>query len=132
MKRIILIIFIITCLLDVIYSQEKNTTSRIDSTLLGVIKISKPTDSVAGDFSPNGDGIKDKFIFRSANVSKVSVEVIDATDNVMFKSEKLESEWDGRDLKGKLAKDGMYFYTVNAVGIAGKRYTSKGTIYLKR
>ena len=70
------------CLLGGLFAQVKTSS---DSTH-GVIKVSKPTDSVASDFSPNGDGIKDVFVFSTTSISRVTVVVVDATGNIIFQA----------------------------------------------
>jgi flagellar hook assembly protein FlgD len=44
----------------------------------------------------------------------------------------VEGQWDGKDMKGKPAKEGTYFYILNALGADGKKYNKKGKINLTR
>jgi hypothetical protein len=44
----------------------------------------------------------------------------------------LNSKWDGTDLDGRKANEGIYFVVQTAVGIDGKKYDQKATINLTR
>ena len=40
--------------------------------------------------------------------------------------------WDGNNKSGKAVKDGVYFYSMTAVGKNGKEYKHKGSVSLFR
>ncbi|HEY0030347.1 MAG TPA: gliding motility-associated C-terminal domain-containing protein [Bacteroidia bacterium] len=88
--------------------------------------------SASGDFSPNQDGDKDYFGFNAENLISQNVVVFDKNSTIVYKSESLSARWDGTNLKGKPAKDGVYFYIQKAEGKDGKKYEQSGKITLKR
>jgi|GEM_PF-1151249 len=88
--------------------------------------------SVPKDFSPNGDGILDVFVFQSKNIAKMNAKIFDNKGTIVYKSESIDAKWDGKDLQGKDAKEGVYFYIINAEGVDGKKYEPKGSINLTR
>jgi gliding motility-associated-like protein len=88
--------------------------------------------SVSGDFSPNGDGVRDYFGFNAENLINQNVMVFDKNSTIVYRSESLSAKWDGTNLKGKLAKEGEYFYIQKAEGKDGKKYEQSGKIILKR
>ena len=98
-----------------------------------VTTFSQTNDTIAAEFSPNGDGIKDYYIFTFKNGKKMDVVINDIQGNVIFKSDgSKEVKWDGTDLEGKPAKDGIYFYSSKGIGNDNKEYSIKGKIKLKR
>ncbi len=88
--------------------------------------------SVPKEFSPNGDGVLDELYFKIKNIAKMKAEIFDNKGNVVYKSESIDAKWDGKDLSGKEAKEGIYFYLINAEGADGKKYEPKGSIKLTR
>jgi large repetitive protein len=80
-------------------------------------------------FSPNGDGVKDttRFFFRLAGVADVAVEIVDERGRVVRRHEGpellgIESgsfEWDGRNDRGQVARDGDY--SLRALGAGGQQ-----------
>jgi gliding motility-associated-like protein len=88
--------------------------------------------SAPKEFTPNGDGNHDILRFNTQNITSMSVTVFDKNGTIFYKSESLDAKWDGTDLKGLKAKDGVYFFIQTAQGVDGKKYEQKGAISLKR
>lgn len=88
--------------------------------------------SMPTSFSPNGDGDKDFFVFKSNNIVNMSAIVFDKTGKTVYIWDPNHNKWDGKDLKGKKVKEGVYFYFQTAEGVDGKKYEQKGTINLTR
>jgi gliding motility-associated-like protein len=88
--------------------------------------------SAPKEFTPNGDGNQDILSFKPVNMVSMSVLVFDKHGTIYYKSESLDAKWDGKDLKGQKAREGMYFVIQTAVGVDGKKYEQKGTISLTR
>ena len=104
-----------------------------DSVKIEVIaKANSSVRSASGDFSPNGDGIRDYFGFNAENLIKQNVVVFDKNSNVVYKSESLSAKWDGTNLNGTPVKEGEYFYIQKAEGKDEKKYEQSGKITLKR
>lgn len=119
-----------------LYTITLTSTSAEGKTSTDSVKIEVTGNSsihaTSGDFSPNADGKKDDFSFKAENMVSMSVEVFDKNSNIVYKSESLNAKWDGKNLKGKPAKDGVYFYIQKAEGLDGKKYEQNGKIELKR
>jgi gliding motility-associated-like protein len=88
--------------------------------------------SIPTSFSPNGDGDKDFFVFKSANIINLSAIVVDPKGKTVFVGDVTKNRWDGKDLKGKKVKEGAYFYFLTAEGVDGKKFEQKGKIILSR
>jgi gliding motility-associated-like protein len=88
--------------------------------------------SIPTTFSPNGDGEVDVFRFNSQDIANMDVLIFDKTGTTIYKWQGTKGQWDGKDLNGKPAKEGTYFFIVNAVGVDGKKYDQKGKINLVR
>ncbi|MGZ4077735.1 MAG: T9SS type B sorting domain-containing protein, partial [Bacteroidia bacterium] len=112
-------------------SMNADGKSAVDSIKIEVTGNSS-IHSTSGDFSPNGDGKQDDFSFNAENMVSMSVEVFDVNSNVVYRSESLYAKWDGKNLKGKPVKDGVYYYIQKAEGLDGKKYEQKGKINLTR
>lgn len=62
-------------------------------------------------FTPNGDGINDRFGVEGAQLDGYDLEVFDRWGRSMFKSDRSDRRWDGR-LKGDAVPDGIYLYVL--------------------
>ncbi|WP_129713783.1 gliding motility-associated C-terminal domain-containing protein [Pedobacter sp. SYP-B3415] len=71
---------------------------------------------ISGGFSPNGDGINDKFIVNNAGNRKVSLEVFNRWANRVYKNTTYDNSWDGRCNVGlhigSEVPAGTYYYVV--------------------
>lgn len=88
--------------------------------------------SIPTTFSPNGDGEVDVFSVNSKDIANMNVLIFDKTGTTIYKWQGTKGQWDGKDLNGKPAKEGTYFFIVDAVGVDGKKYDQKGKINLVR
>ena len=88
--------------------------------------------SASGDFSPNGDGLRDYFGFNAENLINQTVVVFDKNKMIVYQSGSLAAKWDGTNLKGKPVKEGEYYYIQKAEGKDSKKYEQSGKIILKR
>lgn len=84
------------------------------------------------EFSPNGDGVLDVLSFNLKFIAKLNAKIFDKKGTVVYKSERTDGKWDGKDLQGKDVEQGTYFYIINAEGLDGKKYEPKGSINLTR
>ena len=119
-----------------IYSVVLTSTNNKGQTAIDSIKVevtgNSSISSIPKDFSPNGDGVLDVFVFQTKNIAAMSAKIFDKKGTVVYKSESTDAKWDGKDLQGKDAKEGIYFYIINAEGVDGKKYEPKGSINLAR
>jgi len=90
---------------------------------------------VPSAFSPNADGINDKFGVFAVDFTSVSLAVYDRWGGQVFQSSAGIPEWDGR-VDGELAANGTYMYVavVDGTGFNGEVLTRtvSGTVVLVR
>lgn len=73
-------------------------------------------------FTPNGDGVNDKFMEGK------NIKIFDRNGNTLYEG---NEGWDG-NYKGKKADNDTYFYYIKYTEIDGSEKTAKGYIMLKR
>ncbi|WP_346321079.1 Ig-like domain-containing protein, partial [Chitinophaga sp. YIM B06452] len=82
-------------------------------------------------FSPNGDGVNDRFVIGNAGSDKISLEVYNRWGNVVYKSTEYSNDWNGTcNLgihMGQDLPDGTYYYVV-VNSTTGERYVNFITI----
>jgi gliding motility-associated-like protein len=88
-------------------------------------------------FSPNRDGINDKYVIIRPYSTRISLEVYNRWGSVVYRSEDYNNEWDGRGnqstLMGNELADGTYYYIITSLDKqTGKLSKFKGFIVLKR
>jgi gliding motility-associated-like protein len=99
----------------------------------------KPNITIPNAFSPNGDGLNDKFMAQGIFIQNLTgniatdyqLRVYDRWGQVLYETHDLNDGWDGT-YKGKLAEIGVYVYDMTALGNNKKRYNYKGTFNLLR
>jgi gliding motility-associated-like protein len=71
-------------------------------------EVGKPT--VPNTFSPNGDGLNDKFVILIDNEQLYSLMILDKNGKLVFESNDKNNVWDGRDYKsGAVCPTGTYY-----------------------
>lgn len=111
-----------------------NKGSCIESTTK-VITVDFPSQlTVPNIFTPNGDNINDVFYFKSVNLTYISITISDRWGHRVYEltTDKGNVLWDGKNQYGNDASDGVYFYTLKAIGKDGNEFAKKGTITLLR
>lgn len=114
-----------------LYSKNIDGVSAIDTATIEVYGNSSVNPQQAV-FSPNGDGTDDYFIINPIDVASMQVIILDSDGKTVIKSKNLDFRWDGKDTKGKDAKEGKYLYMIKAVGKDGKKFNKQGIINLTR
>lgn len=86
-------------------------------------------------FSPNGDGIQDRFQLEyREGISEYSFEIFDRYGRPFFRSKNPEQSWDGR-LNGKNASEGVYYWVARYTCFAQgefRQQVKKGHVSLLR
>lgn len=84
-------------------------------------------------FSPNGDGINDKWkIYEDRGcLSKVSVKVYNRNGSLVYESPDYFNDWDGT-YKGKPVPDATYYAVINFNLVYGKKITTKTDLTILR
>lgn len=85
-------------------------------------------------FTPNGDNINDLFFLKANNLSQISIWIYDRWGHLVYElaSSTGNIAWDGKNIYGKDAADGTYFYVLKSVGKDGVEHNTKGSINLFR
>ena len=84
-------------------------------------------------FSPNGDGINDRFSVFGVGLQRTSMEVYNRYGQIVYRSSDYVAEWNGIHQKtGKPCLPGNYVYIIRLVTSAGIQQTFKGNIILIR
>ena len=119
-----------------VYSVILNSINVDGKTATDSIKIEVTGNSsirdIPKEFSPNGDGKVDVFVLQSKNIVHMNAKIFDNKGTIVYKSEGVGAKWDGTDLQGQKAQEGIYFYLINAEGVDGKKYEQKGSVKLIR
>ncbi len=86
-----------------------------------------------GSFSPNGDGYKDTWTPLIMNAKSATMKIADPeTGELLFESTFPNVTWDGGDLKGKIVKEGVYWFDIQGVAINDKPFSEQGNITLEK
>lgn len=104
-------------------------------TIVKVIVVDIPSKLVVPNvFTPNGDNSNDVFFIKAANLSEITAIIYDRWGNKVYEltTDKGNIAWDGKNMSGKDAPDGTYFYIITAKGKDGLSYDTKGNVSLYR
>jgi len=110
---------------------EMTDSTAVDSTALQASKLEMPNA-----FSPNNDGINDKYQAKSTyqNIVEFRGMIFNRWGQCLYTWTdwtNLDKGWDGT-YKGKPVKDGVYFVRVRAKGGDGKEYDIRRDVNLLR
>jgi gliding motility-associated-like protein len=76
-------------------------------------------------FSPNGDGISDRFLVEYSGSQPFTLKIMDRWGGVVYASRNKLEGWDGLKNGGGLAPEGVYFYVLQ---IGSKEYSGNITL----
>jgi len=98
------------------------------------IKVTENIDiqNIPNIFTPNGDGINDRFRFSSDQFAEIEVIIIDQNGGKAARITDTDSGWDGTLKSGAEAQDGTYLYTIFATSHSGQKIQQKGWVRLVR
>ncbi len=86
-------------------------------------------------FTPNQDGINDGFNFSGGCLNAVNKKIFNRWGQLLFESNQIAEEWNGRTKAGEKAPEGTYFYIFTISLIENGNETTKifkGTVTLLR
>ena len=97
-----------------------------------VVTVNAPCLDPAKIFTPNNDGLYDKWVvFNSNCISKVEANVYNRWGGLVYHSDDYRNTWDG-SYKNKTLPDATYYYVLNIVDNNGIKYTKKGSVTIMR
>jgi gliding motility-associated-like protein len=87
---------------------------------------------VLNAFTPNGDGINDKWVIAKGSCfNQIKVKVVNRYGSVVYSTDSYQNDWNG-NYKGKPLPDGTYYYVIEFKLINGRTYTKKGDVTILR
>lgn len=127
--------------IDGFYQYKVGTISQAgDTSFSNKAKVpGKPVYFIPTAFSPNGDGINDKFSFYNLFVTSANtedykdfeIEIYNRWGQMVYYSNNIKESWDGNYL-GKPAPTGLYLLKIRLTGSDESRNFEKDVIYLAR
>jgi gliding motility-associated-like protein len=131
-----------TVLEPVVYKQPGTYTVTLFSkkgecfdTATVVIRVDIPSELVIPNiFTPNGDGKNDLFFVKAKNLDNIDIIIVDRWGKTVYElvSGTGNIEWDGKNMQGNDAAEGVYLYKLKASGRDGSTYDKQGNITLVR
>jgi gliding motility-associated-like protein len=104
-------------------------TTQSSITVTGVSGISE----VANIFSPNGDGINDRFFIPCVGMKSLQVFIYNRYGNIVYEWSGKNGFWDGHTYPaGQPVPDGTYYYFLKAIGFDQVEYDLHGELTLMR
>jgi gliding motility-associated-like protein len=82
-------------------------------------------------FSPNGDGINDVFQVSYSSLQNYSCKIYNRWGGLIYESTDPNAYWDGTYMMSPCL-EGVYFYTIEAVGVNEEKIYVSDYLYLKR
>ncbi len=85
-------------------------------------------------FTPNNDGENDIFHMNVSNAESIEIEIFNRWGNLVGQISSTDPSygWDGTNMAGTPAPDGVYFYTYKIVDLQGEEFTGHQYIHLER
>ncbi|MBC8464423.1 MAG: gliding motility-associated C-terminal domain-containing protein [Bacteroidetes bacterium] len=82
-------------------------------------------------FTPNSDGVNEEFAFLENHaIASFEAVVYNRWGKKIYHWTDPKAGWPGVNKSGNSVSEGVYFYSMNAVGVDGTEYQKKGTISL--
>ncbi|MBC7850371.1 MAG: gliding motility-associated C-terminal domain-containing protein, partial [Chitinophagaceae bacterium] len=105
----------------------RSTEARFSIKVIDFTKLEIPNA-----FSPNGDGINDRFRIKLTGYFRLDgLKIFNRWGQQVFETKDLTSEWDGT-FKGKFLPPGIFYYLIEGLDVGGKKLRKSGSITLIR
>ena len=102
-----------------------------DSTYLDTIRIRKSTTYRPTAFTPNNDGINDRFIVYANNFQSYHLQIYDRWGELIWDTFSPEPGWDGTH-DGRPCQEGVYVCKYEIINLNGDTEQGRGTVTLIR
>jgi gliding motility-associated-like protein len=83
-------------------------------------------------FTPNSDGVNDILEFKAVSIVNFNCKIYNRWGIIVFESNNPFEYWNGSSKNNFKYPEGVYFYSITAIGIEGKEYNLKGSVQLLR
>ncbi|MCL6524206.1 MAG: PKD domain-containing protein [Thermoflavifilum sp.] len=90
-----------------------------------------PMFDVPSAFSPNGDGVNDKFLVRGYGIGRFEIEIYNRWGQKVYESRDINQGWDGT-YRGKPQPMDAYAYVIHIQFTDGRQTTKTGSVTLLR
>lgn len=111
----------------------KNSSGSATDQITIDVKSISGIPNIPNVFSPNGDGKNDLFFFELKNIASIDVTIYNQSGGrEIYKWNVLDGNWNGKLRNGDNAPEGVYLYSIQAIGIDGVTYSKKGLVTLSR
>ncbi len=90
-----------------------------------------PTIYIPNAYSPNNDGLNDKFVISAGAIKTFSMKIFDRWGEKLWETEDYTAAWDGF-YKEKPVQMDVYVYTVTLTDFRDKVYKMNGTVHVIR
>jgi gliding motility-associated-like protein len=103
-----------------------------DTFRVTIVVIGESEVQIPNIFSPNNDGLNEKFTIMGKNILSTTGEIFSRWGHKIFEWDSPTGGWDGKNTFGSDVSDGTYYYIINAKGVDDKEYRFTGTVTLVR
>lgn len=97
-----------------------------------IIPFPDPEIFVPNVFTPNGDGVNDRFYLDVTWGKQIEVVILNRWGNHMATITDFNHGWDGKTPNGQDATEGVYFFKYEILGFNDKTYTGHGFVTLEK
>jgi gliding motility-associated-like protein len=84
---------------------------------------------VPNTFTPNEDGMNDKFGATGQGIASFSMQIYNRWGELVFESHDLNDKWDGR-FHGEIMPNSVYLYKISVKGLNGHTAYKSGSVTL--
>jgi gliding motility-associated-like protein len=113
------------------YEVKVSTRDRngCEQSLSTVVEVKLVTGiSLPTAFSPNGDGINDRFTVGHYNVRDFQIKIFNRWGQKIYESDNPDFSWSGEHAQGGMVREGVYVYVVEAIDLNGNEINESATL----
>ncbi len=110
---------------------SKNSLGSAQDKITIEVKSISSITNIPNIFTPNGDGINDYFLFETKNIASIGVAIYSQAEGIQIYSWNTpDGKWNGKLMNGQDAAEGIYLYSIQAIGTDGIVHSKKGFVTL--
>jgi uncharacterized repeat protein (TIGR01451 family)/gliding motility-associated-like protein len=96
---------------------DPNVAGDVSPAVPTPVQLTKPNEFIPGGFSPNNDGVNDKFVIENFGTKRMSLEVFNRWGNRVYHNTDYKNDWEAKSndgvVVGQYLPDGTYYYVVS-------------------